>query len=428
MKQTGSFVTAYDVLLQVVWAIAHKLKMKFFYWYASSGTSWKGKSASLGANVAGGWIHYPKRESLLFAPVATNSGLTPPNRWLLVIPACFILTVLSACGESEKSEAQISTSEKPIVNGRQSVDTMDHTTADQERGPFEEADGTAALSQIFQVLQKNETEVSTEPITAGLLLKAERDLKDFDMKSALSEGETRIPPLVLSADITEIPLRRVLVVLGRRIGAKIFIAKDLDDEISVRFSKLPLEQGIERILKGRNYVLIRNQIPGGGVKVAEIRVLSRNSDETAELKELDTVEERTAELAVLTTRALEAIKAEDRLAALNELVETTDRENDSQLTDVLVSALKDKDAGVRGFAVGAIGSVSNPPAEPVIEMALGDENPELRIGALEELIAIHGEDVARPVFEEARGDPDARVQATAEGLFRPIRTDEFEEE
>ena len=66
--------------------------------------------------------------------------------------------------------------------------------------------------------------------TTGFLLKAERDLKKIDLKSMAAGGEIQIPPLELSADISKIPLREVLNVLAKKIGAKIFTADDLSGE------------------------------------------------------------------------------------------------------------------------------------------------------------------------------------------------------
>lgn len=430
MKKTRGFVTAFEALLCRAREIARTSNAKTHRCLFAGDRFWKRMSATFETQVGRGEIHCAKRESVRFASTPSYPDLAPStrNRWPLLILTCLILIVLGACGESEKSKVQIGASAKQITNG-QPGDASDNDLADRKRGSADDFEDVAGLSQIFESFQRSVAEVSKEPVTADFLLKVERDLKDFDSNSAAPEGKIQIPPLVLSADITEIPLRRVMTVLGRRIGAKIFIAQDLPgDKISVQFSRLPVEQGIERILKGRNHVLIRRQIPGVETAVVEIRILSKDSDNYVELKELGTAEELAEEMAALTKKALEAIKAEDRLAALNELVEITNQENEFQLTDVLVSALKDKDADIRSFAVGAIGSVDDPPAEPVIEMALADEDPELRIGALEELIAVHGDAVARPILEEALADPDVRVQATAEEYFRVTRTDEFDEE
>lgn len=56
----------------------------------------------------------------------------------------------------------------------------------------------------------------------------------------------------LAVKLREAPIKTVLEEIGRRAGIKIALPGSLTENISIEFDYLPLEQGLRRLLKGRN--------------------------------------------------------------------------------------------------------------------------------------------------------------------------------
>ena len=73
-----------------------------------------------------------------------------------------------------------------------------------------------------------------------LVFELSPDLSGLDLE-AVGSRQGKVPPSLLSAYIVQIPLRKALPELGRKLGAKIFMAEGMREEaITVRFQKLPV--------------------------------------------------------------------------------------------------------------------------------------------------------------------------------------------
>lgn len=302
-------------------------------------------------------------------------------------------------------------------------------TAPREPEPMESEGAASRGRDVLETSELTDADANA-PKAPVFVLQASRDVKSIDI-GELRAGRVRLPPLLLTADIAGAPLREVLAELSQAIGVKIFVADPVSAKaISIKFEKLPVEEGIKRILKGNNYTLTRRAQPtafaveksdrGDGKKVsasseemavAEIRVFSRDSKaDVATLKELGVADtRRAAQVAALAKQALEAETAKARSVALAGFVEQADR---SQLTGTLVAALKDEDASVRLLALESMADGEDPPLEPVAGAALLDESPSNRRTAVDALLSIHGA-AAIPTLEQALKDPDPAVQKTA---------------
>jgi len=257
-----------------------------------------------------------------------------------------------------------------------------------------------------------------------LVFELSPDLSGLGPK-AVGSGQGQVPLSLLSADIAQIPLRKALPELGRKVGAKVFMADGMGEEaITVRFQKLPVEQGLKRILQGKSYLLIRSKAPAGGkgieeAQIAEIRVMRQGAEGApAALKEVKLErQEQTAELVELAKQAQEAEKPEERLKALENF---SDQAESSALAGVLVPALKDQDPRVRKLALERMTDATDPPLEAMAEMVFRDERAELRNSAIETLVSIHGA-AAVPTLEQALSDPSPAVRREAEQGFESIR-------
>jgi len=227
-------------------------------------------------------------------------------------------------------------------------------------------------------------ETNATPAEASFKLDAYLNKKAI--QTILASGQLEaFPELMLTADIQKAPLRKVLAVLAREAKLKVYVADNVpDDNISVKFDELPLEEGIKQILKEQNYMLTRVEIPPPSgtkikksfMKVTEIRILPRRGEASGpyQLQEVtsaprkdDKDEKRKPELKKLVQQALKADKAEDRLAAFQKFAKEA-RETDDEWADI-EPTLKDGDERVRKAAL-PLGNV------------VGDVGHEIRMAAV----------------------------------------------
>jgi len=242
----------------------------------------------------------------------------------------------------------------------------------------------------------------------SFVLQAERNQQSFYLKAWLSKGPAMAARQVLSANIASIPLTNVLDRLGQEIGAQIYRGNVvLEEEISVKFDGLPVEEGIKRLFRGQNYVVIQQTVPissGNGnqaVKAAavvtEIHLLPQG---TAATKEPPSAEWETKD----------HWKTEDRVAELEQVVADGDPDG---LTTAIEIALEDSARDLRLHALGLIESQDHASIETLTEVVLTDTSPDLRMEALGILLSIHGPTAALPVLEQALADRDPDVSALA---------------
>lgn len=234
---------------------------------------------------------------------------------------------------------------------------------------------------------------------------------------------------LLSANITNAPLREVMAELARQVPLRVFVADDVsDDNISVTFENLPFETGLRRILQGKNYLLIHERSPSpsaeNGLSVAQIRVMP--AGEAGPLPEIGaeatpspmdipaTVEQPQTSLAELMTEALQAEQPDARVDALQALV---NRQQEGDVWPTIVAALGDQDPIVRRVALVLLEQAqASIPVEPLARMALADPDAELRMEALRHLVEAQGEG-ALTYLQQAVQDPDPRVSAQARNLL-----------
>lgn len=160
--------------------------------------------------------------------------------------AYFLVLGLAACGDAAQPEASARASAKSIT-----VDEVSPTGSSLENDTPPQP-----LSEI----------ISADPLqveaAATPLLEVHRRRQSTDTEALRSGAKLRVPPLLLTANISEVPLRRVTEDLVRKLRVKVYIADTVPNEkISVKFDGLPLEEGIQRILQGMNYILVRTKAP-----------------------------------------------------------------------------------------------------------------------------------------------------------------------
>ena len=230
-----------------------------------------------------------------------------------------------------------------------------------------------------------------------------------------------VKDVTLSAKIENVPLGQVLKELARQANLEVYIATaSTAEKISAEFDNLTLEEGIKRLLKGKNYILTYDRT-AASPKVTEIKVIadgsapvSRISGQPASIPPPGTsAGEKTVE--ELAQQALQAPDPAARIAALKALSQRGDEE---KIRSTVSAALQDQDLGVRSTALDLAARGAPVSDEAIKGMALRDADPELRIRALDQLADQSDPDTAIEYLKQATRDPDPKVASTAQRLIR----------
>lgn len=230
----------------------------------------------------------------------------------------------------------------------------------------------------------------------------------------------------LSVKVEKIPLGKVLEELGRKANLQIFMDGVIAKEtVTIEFKNLLLEEGIRRILQGRNYALTYADASSNsalpqvtGIKVVQygsgtsMTQADRGSSAAGKKKNARPLEDVIKEIS-------EAPDAASRIIALKEL---HDWSGEPKTVPVIVAALRDDDPYVRKTALELLEDADNPPVEPIANVALNDPNPQLRIYALEILVDTN-EDAAGSYLKKASNDSDPKVKKLAQELLKELQED-----
>ena len=247
----------------------------------------------------------------------------------------------------------------------------------------------------------------------------------------------------LTVDIRQIPLARVLEIVGERAGLAMTVHGDLGAPITDSFVGLPLEEGIRRLARGHSTAVTYGVVPGGAgtVRLAEVRVMasaSRTSspapiaipprrehadssvagspEASALALRIDEIQRFVGEAAHGSEAALTRLAetASDPDAALREqAVAALARLNTAAAEPALVAALSDVDASVRARAIRGLRTFGTDTAAESLDNALiGDTDPEVRLTALAAVGSLSGPRMLT-MLAKASADPNVTVRETA---------------
>lgn len=244
----------------------------------------------------------------------------------------------------------------------------------------------------------------------------------------------------LSLDGKNACLGAVLEELARQAHAQIDLPAWLAERpVAASFRKLPIEQGLSRILAGTNYALqtkARGDPPAGEAAAAperlEVWVVSEKTGPTTvgpvqpggregpfaeragELWE----EDEEIDLRALAERARTAPEPEVRGYAIQLFVQGDDK---ATAVEMVLAGLRDPAPEVRSAALSVVGELGPAAASavgPIAEIALYDEIPELRMLALHKLVAgDYPREIAAGAVTEALHDPNQKVSDLARNLI-----------
>jgi len=224
----------------------------------------------------------------------------------------------------------------------------------------------------------------------------------------------------LTVRVNAIPLRTVLEAVGRHTGVGLTFEGSLDETIVASFDALPLDEGMKRLLRRKNYVLLYAASGSGRPRLILTKVSvfgegrleeRRSGEDPTELGRRQTTLARPGP--INPTQVMEPAWARDVEATMqHELLQTLEQEDNGATR---AAALR----GLEGFTSVPIG--------PLAAIARNDRDPVIRLGALKLLARrATGNPQVRAVAEEvATAEPDDAVREFATALLKVFRRGEM---
>jgi hypothetical protein len=256
---------------------------------------------------------------------------------------------------------------------------------------------------------------------------------------------------LLSLHASQQPYAEVLGAIQKESGIRFHYTIPIAAVVTVSFKDVPVQEALKRLLGREAQLMFRfPEGPSAASRAAvpeEVWILGKVSDLVSEAAgPADKSAASVGEGAVARAQSpeppapadepqpdadpatseqpdieslIETSKSEDpmrRLQALLTLVASAPVDQGTVVDAALDAALADKDAMVRAQAVQALVRRGGPEATGYLEQALRDQDPGVRIMALESVVpAQHGVDLVK----QALSDSDPAVRAMAEAMLHP---------
>ncbi len=229
----------------------------------------------------------------------------------------------------------------------------------------------------------------------------------------------------MSARVQDTPLETVLREISRRMPLTVSIQGTVAQApISVRFKNLPLDEGIKKVLEGKEYAIIRRQSSSpaaGQAEASTLREVIVFSAPGSDAYVTGTWTDVSGGVARPSAPALSAIESQPEPGSLMlQLEEMGDLADEDESLPVIARALEDQDARVRAKAMEVLEESFGPiPIRQLARIAETERDPLMRSRALT-LLAFRAEGSAGQPLTRALQDPDAEVRELASDLLSQL--------
>ena len=215
-----------------------------------------------------------------------------------------------------------------------------------------------------------------------------------------------------------VPLRSIVDKLGQVTGVRVRLDEGRDEPITIAFEDVPIEEGLRRLLRGRNFVFVSMPIDG----VERARVF-RTGDSRAEPISVAAAgpAEQSGQLSQFRGEALSNPDARRRARALERLAARAD---DRASIDAVIEMLqRETDPGLLERALDIAGEDPSTPLDVIVKLAQTHPAPRVRGRAVVELGKRATADArARQALEVlAADDPAPSVRSMARSLIQLAR-------
>jgi hypothetical protein len=224
--------------------------------------------------------------------------------------------------------------------------------------------------------------------------------------AAASASSTATPSMAIvdgnvTAKFVDVSLKKVLEVVARESGARVLFYGALEGNVSIELKNAPLEEGLWRILQGRNTAYFySSQLNGFGnapkLELTEIHVFA-NADEASDPSIFDSPGRPSA--AIRASRAMVQVGVGSKHPV------------DAELLSQLAQA---QDVQARKDAADELGkSWSEDAVEPLGDALAGDPSAAVREAAAQALGKTWSESAVQPLIDALAYDSDALVREQA---------------
>jgi len=231
----------------------------------------------------------------------------------------------------------------------------------------------------------------------------------------------------LSVRVKAFSLHELLEEIARQGGFRLVSYAALDERVNLKFQQLPLEQGLRRILRHRSYLLeyawlTPNKPLSAGAQASTLWILPQGEQEDSAPRAVveQPISGNSSEHWATEFSRLQAILASGQSGDREEAVLEFGDSGHTDAVPILSLALGDEDEDVRAAAVSALVEIGSAEAANAISIALTDENPNVRAEAVDALGEIGGK-ISMDVLEQALADDDPSVREAAAEILRQQR-------
>ncbi len=281
-------------------------------------------------------------------------------------------------------------------------------------------------------------------------------------KAASDDASVRIERGRISAEVAEVPIVVILTQVAQGTGAKILVRGELGLARPQSFSDVPMQDGLERLV-APNHLVVEYAPSASGVanRITRIRVFGPGAETEKAIEPQaigpsspppkDTVaravvtpfdgnlgwtydDDSTLPPLALRVRKIGTIyptSGDDGVNALGEVIENdpdvqvrvaalralTQFSGESGYA-LVQTALVDESPEVRLAAINAVDPTANEPSPMLLELvANADEQERLRLAGIERLTGYREREEVRAVLHDLEGADNARVRAAAKALL-----------
>ena len=266
---------------------------------------------------------------------------------------------------------------------------------------------------------------------AGLLIMATLFLNLHSRAILAADGQSVPAPLIsvkvqeglLTVNARDVPLADLLRAIGERAALRVTIHGGGSILVSDSFADVPLDHGIQRLVRGTGLVLIYVSPEGapGATALTDVRIYEAAPAERGQIH-LATTELAPAQPPTdWVSQALGHPERSARLLAMRELARKRDQTATASLAQILT---QDADPTVRGEAAAALAEVGGAEAAAALPTAVGDQDPWVRMQAVRALGKVEGDRATQILGAVLMGDPDPRVRRKAAPILAALRNEE----
>lgn len=248
---------------------------------------------------------------------------------------------------------------------------------------------------------------------------------------------------MLTASVVEIPLIDILDKLADQTGMGFEIYAEADRKVSANYSRIPLDEGLKRLVSPSSYIIIYRG-KNSPLKKADINKiivydnLNGDNGHRSKTQAVDRKKHKTQAAALNQTT--EEADAEKSLEAYAEQLNDTDPEvreeaigdmvdkyEDAALVYLEKALVHDGDTDVRATAAEEIGELDSAEGVTILEKGLSDPDEDVRETVVEALGEIGGKRIL-PLLQLALRDENEDIREAAADLIEEIEEDEKESE